>query len=406
MQEPIEYLLITNTLHPYQVHNISVLSLPPGATYRFRYEASHLLLDRKQIEELPGKFGLLVLRNFDRGTFMPLRTFRYFRSEYCGDLVFLELEFLSYVKYNQLNPSFEVTEQDSLERQNLAGAGATWVHAELERYSKDISNAIAPHGIDNRPGDRLKKLVMQVNPGELRAIPLDDRTDEAISIGLWARIVSLLGWLPSYGEACFYLIGSVRDVDSGKTAVAFASKWRRGLQLRAGRGYTLPVYQIMANRRAPAPPGFLMKLNHIEKYVLPLRTCEAVDGAYDRLDFYFYVLPQERRRNQSLLVVQCDQKISNGTTGGEKESIELPPSLLQVRIDWTRWDFIRRRLLPPPLFVLGILAFIFSNAASAWAGHGITPQYVQLLGLALLAAAARSWEFLTGAFRPGEGTKT
>ena len=66
--EKPEYLVITNTLHPYQTHNIPILSLLPGTTYRFRYESPFFLMDRDETNALPGKFGLLVLREFSRGT--------------------------------------------------------------------------------------------------------------------------------------------------------------------------------------------------------------------------------------------------------------------------------------------------------------------------------------------------
>ena len=72
------FLLMTNTLHPYQVHNIPILSLLPGTTYRFRYEASHFQTSRDEIAKLPGKSGLLVLRDFQTGMLIPLRTFRFF----------------------------------------------------------------------------------------------------------------------------------------------------------------------------------------------------------------------------------------------------------------------------------------------------------------------------------------
>src|SRR5436853_6647778 len=91
----IEILLISNTFYPYLIHNISILSVPAGITYRFRYEVRHF--ETKDLNSLVGKLGLFVLLDTEEDTkekvYIPLRTFRFFRVENFGDYVFLELEF-------------------------------------------------------------------------------------------------------------------------------------------------------------------------------------------------------------------------------------------------------------------------------------------------------------------------
>src|SRR2546427_2573441 len=85
--DAIKFVLVTNTKHPYQVHNIPILALPPGATYRFRYRASYLD-EPESITNRENERGLLVLRDLQRATFVPLRTCRLFRIEPYGDYVF------------------------------------------------------------------------------------------------------------------------------------------------------------------------------------------------------------------------------------------------------------------------------------------------------------------------------
>lgn len=79
-----EVLFLTNSIYPYHLHNVAILSLPFGATYHFRYERQYFHLCSQEIGELEGKVGLLVLRDFDRATFIPLRTLRILKVDDCG----------------------------------------------------------------------------------------------------------------------------------------------------------------------------------------------------------------------------------------------------------------------------------------------------------------------------------
>jgi hypothetical protein len=222
-------------------------------------------------------------------------------------------------------------------------------------------------------------------------------------IGFWSRIAILLGGIESYRKACFYLIGTLRDIDSGKPATLFSSRWRRGLKLYAGRGYAMQVFQVMANGKPPAPPGFPITLNFLEKHILPLRSSEIVDGPYDRLEYYFYVLPQELRRNVSVLHMNCEQKLPS--PDDPQCSSSIPGSFIHAQIKWTKWEFFRKRILPIPLFGIGICLWFFANAVSSWAGHGFRPEYVELIAFFVLAVAFQNWGVFTGALKTPPGMK-
>src|SRR5438477_12687936 len=94
-----DIILITNTVYPYHLHNVAILSLPFGATYHFRYEHRYFNFDVEQIGQLAGKTGILVLRDFERGSFIALRTFRVLTIDDCGDFVFLDLEFQHFIQH-------------------------------------------------------------------------------------------------------------------------------------------------------------------------------------------------------------------------------------------------------------------------------------------------------------------
>lgn len=401
--EKAEFLVITNTIHPYQVHNISVLSLLPGSTYRFRYETSFFHMDANRLTELQGKYGVLVLRDFERAKFIPLRSFHCFRVEPCGEFIFLELEFLSFVQFNSAGRIREIRAGDPPEWRQAALERQEQAQTEREKYSTIVENIVRKTGLDNEPGEPLKKLIIPCTDAGVGDIPVDDRRDDSVSVSFWSRLVTLLGGITSYRPACFYLLGSIRDLDSGAKATTFQSAWRRGYKLYASRGYALQVFQLMAAGRAPQVPGLTIKLATLEKHVLPMRSVERVDGAYDRLEFYFYVLPETERRTQSVLMVECDQKLPGPE--GNDDSVPIPESLIHIQIKWTKWEFVRRRILPPCLFAVGAAIWFYSASISGWVGLGLKPEHVQLASLFLLAIAAQNWGVFTDAFKATPGSK-
>lgn len=401
--EKIEFLVITNTIHPYQVHNISVLSLLPGSTYRFRYESSYFQMGLGELTSLTGKYGLLVLRDFGRATFIPLRTFRCFRVEPCGEFIFLELEFLSFVKFDSVGRIFEAETDETLEKQRTLLERQLQGQAEREKYTPVVERVVAQHGLSNKPNKPLAKLVIPCADARMEAISIDDRSNQSASVSFWSRIVALLGGITSYRRACFYLLGSIRDLDSADEAKTFASAWRKGYKLYANRGYALQVFQLMADGKAPKSPGLAMTVTTLSQHMLPMRSTERVDGPYDRLEFYFSVLPEPQRRTQSVLMVQCDQNLPD-PDGGD-DSVPIPASLTHIQIKWTKWEFVKRRILSFCWFGLGVAVWFYSAKISARIGHGLKTEQVQLIALFLLAIAAQNWGVFTDAFKTSPGPK-
>ncbi|MGA9570239.1 MAG: hypothetical protein WBS17_09135 [Candidatus Acidiferrales bacterium] len=402
-EEKIEFLVITNTIHPYQVHNISVLSLLPGSTYRFRYESDYFQMNPSELTSLTGKYGLLVLRDFERAKFIPLRSFRCFRVEPCGEFIFLELEFLSFVEFESVGRIPEAENDDTPERRMTVLERQLQGQAEREKYSSVIEKIVAEQSLTNKPSNALEKLIIPCAHTGIEAISIDDRSDHLASVSFWSRIVALLGGITSYRKACFYLLGSIRDLDSGNETKTFASAWRKGYKLYAKRGYALQVFQLMADGTPPRAPGLAMNVTTLGQHILPMRSTERVDGAYDRLEFYFSVLPETQRRTQSVLMVQCDQKLP-GPEGGD-DSVPIPASLTHIQIKWTKREFVMRRILSPCLFVLGVTAWFYSAKISDYIAHGLKLEQVQLVALFLLGIAVHNWGVFTDAFKATPGPK-
>jgi hypothetical protein len=393
-----ELLIITNSVYPYHLHNVAVLSLPFSCTYHFRYEYRYLDLTPPQLSSLIGKQGIVVLRDFQRGTFIPLREFRVLSVDDSGGFAYFDLEFLHFVKYTASVSELGRT-HDELDK----------LQAHRERYSTAIDAYIKARGVVNTPMFHLERLVYSTDVSEPRrqalAISIEDAERGGKFTAAWLNVVNVLGGLPVYEKACFYLINTALDVDSGKNAATFRTNRRAGLTLRTGRVYMLQIYQVTGDRSIPPKPGFSMKLMGVNTHISLLRSELRVDGAYDRLSFVVAVLPQSQEKNQSELLLLCDQKIADPSDA--TQSTPLHPTPLELQILWPRWARFMKWVGSPLMFVAGGVLFVFADKITARLGLQDSGKYLmQLVGLSLLAIGGGNWSFLTGSFKSNPpGTK-
>ena len=384
----LEIVLVTNSVYPYHLHNVAILSLPFGAAYHFRYEHRFLQLDSDGIENLQDKMGLLVLRDFERATLVPLRTFRVLAVDDCGDFVFLDLQFQYFVSYpaSASEVASGIQLDDSLRQ-------------EREKYSYTVAAQLEGLNIRNDKKQHLTKLIFPAKPGDLATIVLTNATEGGQFAHAWSHVVTALGGMDAYKGVCFYLISSILALNSGKRVSRFSTRWRTGLVLRTGTVYLIRVYQVIGDRSVPARPGFKIRLQYIEGHLSPLRSEIAVDGAYDRLSFFVFVLPQEQETNQSELLFACDQSVPDST--GALSSL-IPATSVQLQITWPRWDRFVKWVVNPGLFVVGASLFVMADSVRVWLKLGDNGKYlIQLVGLALLALGGRTWGFLTGSIKSG-----
>src|SRR4051794_6208655 len=92
MQKP-GFIVITNAIGPYHRHNISILSLPPGGKYHFRYRRKYVSNNFQ--DDISGCPGLLVIRNKVTGEMLPLRWCTGVRKEDYGEYLFFDFQFNS-----------------------------------------------------------------------------------------------------------------------------------------------------------------------------------------------------------------------------------------------------------------------------------------------------------------------
>lgn len=385
-----EIILITNSVYPYHLHNVAILSLPFGAAYHFRYEHRYFNVDPERINSLAGKVGLLVLRDIERATFIPLRRFRVLSVDDCGEFVYLDLQFLHFVQYAMSRSELDAassTHEDELRR-------------EREKYSNTIAVQVLVSEAKNERNQPLDKLILLANRYELARIDVIGATEGGHFVHAWSQVVNALGGMTVYQRVCFHVVGTVLDLRSGESASRFTGRWRAGLILETGKVYLVQVYQVIGDRSPPTRPGFKIQLACIEGHLAPLRSELAVDGAYDRLSFIVAVLPQERQMNQSEVLLTCDQHLPDPKDA--TKSSPIPPASLQLQIQWPLWDRFMKWIGNWILFIAGALLFVMADSIRQRVGLGENGTYViQLIGLALLALGGRTWGFLTSAFKSG-----
>lgn len=384
-------ILITNTVHPYNLHNVSILSLPCGGTYHFHYERSYFHLDADGIEALQGMMGLLVLRDFERATFIPLRTFRVLTVDNCGGLVFLDLEFLHFVEYEASRSEIEA---------GMSGKDADELLVEREKYSQAIAVQVLASGCENNQKQHLEKLILGVNPSELTRIRTRAASDGPEFAHAWLHVVTVLGSLSVYSRVCFYLVSSLIELNSGRSASRFRNPWQAGLVLETGKVYLIRIYQVIGDRGLPPKPGYSIRISYMQGHLSLLCSEMPVDGAYDRMSVLASVLPNEREKSHSEMLLTCNQLVAD--PADNTKSSPLPATPLQLRIQWPLWDRIMKRVGYPALLLVGAALFVTSDRIQMRMGLGDSGKYViQLLGLSLLALGGKNWGFLTGAFKPG-----
>ncbi len=395
-----ELLIVTNSIYPYHLHNVAVMSLPFAGTYHFRYESRYLDLTPAELDSAIGKRGVLVLRDLKRGTFIPLREFRVLSIDNCGGIAYFDLEFRHFVEYVTSVSELGRTKDD-----------LSALEKERERYTALVDAHVKAKNVANVPEQHIEKLVYSCE-GAKRS-----KTQTTLSINIvdiesgggftaaWLNVVNVLGGLDVYEKACFYSINTALDVDTGKSAATFRTARRAGLTLRTGRVYLMQIYQVTGDRSVPPPPGFIMKMMGVDTHISVLNSELRIDGAYDRLSFVVSVLPQGQEISQSELRLTCDQKITDPNDG--TKSTPLHPTPLELQILWPRWARLMKWVGFPLMFLAGAAVFVAADwIAGKLTLHATAKYLVQLFGLSLLAIGGGNWSFLTGSFKSSPaGTK-
>lgn len=361
------FLLITNAIRPYHSHNISILSLPPKGRYHFRYPKE--FVDGELLSSLPGKSGLLAVRNKENAWLLPLRWCEAVKVQDYGDFIFLDFMFEDVFDY---------------------GSECQW-----EKQNPKIQTLL-PSGIVNPPTKDLKPLLLPVPASRLDRLRVNVPHTGApaasdLHVRRWLKAVALLGTLEIYKNCHFHTVASVYYKTASKDkacSMEELSDSRTGYKFVGNRLYFLELVQA-------APPfdtepvaveriGLECPAGHIQS----LQTSWDFDGRYDRARLSFYVIPQDIRITPSLAVIRSEPQATDSATAS------IPPTLLDFDIAWggSRWFW--KRILPILVGLLGLVAFFAAERIAGWwwSEHDIPKgvEYTRYAALFLVAWAFNS----------------
>jgi hypothetical protein len=385
------FIVITNAIRPFHRHNISILSLPPGASYHFRYPRPYV--SEGLSGDIEGCTGLLVLRNKETAEFLPLRWCTGGRIEDYGEFLFFDFRF------------------DLIFDARSLGETDPW-KTYLGRIEK-----LLPSDTKNLPAADLAPLVFPVPLSDLEqfgatASGLSGQEANDDHVRRWLALISLLGQLEAYRDEHFYTVSRVYDEKASRSELCAhtrLSRSRNGYRFVGNRVYFLEVIQATVPFRKGKGPVEELKLTSPAGHIQELRTSWILDGSYDRVRFLFYVVPQEAKRAPSILILS---KLPHSPGGavvpqkGEAETVvvepvppttvsgpPVPPTLLDLDIIWGFRRFFWKRLLPVAAFLAGAGVFFGADRMSGlWPFRGVpsAAQNLRYVAIFLLAWAFNS----------------
>jgi hypothetical protein len=357
--------MITTTIEPYCYDIAHVLALPTYFPHRFRYRAKWINLPYKT-EDIKDRDGLVVLRNFETGDFIPVRYIQIEDVLSVGDINYIEFRVMNY---------FSV--------------------AKIQLVSKGISETLRERGFENKGGHSLGNLVLEIDEKVIGESGEEITVEEHEK---WSEILRVIGGLKCYKDFGFLRILHIRDTKRfSATAIQDETK-KYTFSLKPSHLYFLDLIQqipweIEKTESIKVPYDVELKSETDE--VVILRKIQRVVGKYDLLRFIFKT-PSGYTTKHSFLEVENKQ-------GGEVAKYGLPALFLPIRIEPPGWMkvVLRVRL---GLSVLAVITLLLSEPIARVIV--VEADWIRALALLLLVFASGKWdEFVLAVIKETEGIK-
>ena len=344
-------IMITNTKVPYCYDVAHVLGLPSSFSHRFRYRTRWVKIPYK-IEDIKGQEGLIVLRNFEKGDFIPMRYVEIEDVLSIGDIHYIEFRLKDY---------FPTTMR--------------------QKASERIKEYLLDNGFENKGGHELECLVFE---SKERLAEDNQGKETEQEHKEWGEILKQIGRLDCYKDFSFLKILHIRDSGGGQVNAKKDETGKYSFALEPGRLYFLDVIQhvpweIDKGESIETPHDVELKAETDE--VIILRKVQRVVGKYDLLRFIFKTVPGHKTKQTFLEVESKEEKKS--------PRFWLPALFLPIRIQpplWIRLIFGVKIGLEMLAVGLVIGADPLSRALK------IGPDWVRGIGLAMLILVSQKWD--------------
>ena len=349
--------MITNTIVPYCYDIAHVLSLPTCFSHRFRYRAKWIKLSCKT-EDIKDMDGLVVLRNFETGNFVPVRYIQIEDVLSVGDINYIEFKVKDY---------FPVTKMQSV--------------------SEGIRTILAQKGFESKGGHSLECLVLEIDSKVIGETAKETTVEEHEK---WSEILQVIGEMDCYKDFGFLRVLHVRDSKRIPASAVQDETRKYSFILKPNHLYFLDVIQhipweLEKTESIKVPYDVELKAETDE--VVVLRRIQRVVGKYDLLRFIFKT-PSGYTTKHSFLEVENKQ-------GGEIAKYGLPALFLPIRIQPPKW--LRGVLWSRICFgVLAVITIVVSERMARVIGVG--SDWIRASALLVLVLATGKWDEFVLAF--------
>jgi hypothetical protein len=320
--------IVINSIPPYAYEINNILALPNGVPYRVRYRKKWLpnITDAKQISR---RDGVIVLRNWDTGEFVPLRHINISTVDVVGNIY--------YINY-LLKDLIDFDSDESLRTQQLQSFNAK-LAVELNPYP-------------NNPGSDLDKLIfltpdLTASIQDSRSIDTRGQTD----YGAWGKIVGLIGNIQCYIDTDFLKIIQIADIN-GEPANLIQTRLTRRFMLTGDQTYSLEVFQHSFTSKGRGDSSVSprnLQLNGETEAVRMIKNEFAISGKYDRYEFRFKTESLNHTRDIDLSL-EIHRQDNRG----------MPTLYIPVRITNPLWVTFAR-VLALAFFVIGTILLFFAD---------------------------------------------
>ena len=257
-------VIIPNTLAPYGYEIVPILAYPNKFRYRFRFDEEWVEPAVFYKEDMTGKPGYIVLREFETGILFPIRFITVTKCNKIGKMLYIEVQLESIVSLDSV---------DSHREEQIKQFNSSF----LEFHSSVIP--------ENIPSQHMRPLVFLSNYNV-------DITNEHKNSGLdeeiesWGNILACFKNVSFFSNVQFLRLIGVEPMDPKHAKADF----RDGdLDVKEGADYKLRVAQLIPQTSSPQLPQTDIELRSDNRAINILRGVQRAVGKYDILTFVIRV---------------------------------------------------------------------------------------------------------------------
>jgi hypothetical protein len=256
--------IIPNTISPYGYETVPVLATPDGFQYRFRFDEEWVQDSIVHRNDLSGKKGYIILRDFNTGQLLPIRCFTVDSFSKIGKMYFIEVTLGGLVSFDS-EESHRQVQIDSF-------------HKEFSQFNFSVIGT-------NPPGGNMEPLVFLTN-FSLEIKNEHKHSDLNEEMESWGNILSCLKDIDFFTDVQFLRLVKIEPIDKNTGKSFFKDDQ---LVLQEGADYKIQLAQFITKTSGPNITQTDIKISGDNRVISVLRGVQRAVGKYDILTFVIRV---------------------------------------------------------------------------------------------------------------------